>query len=185
MKLADAITIVFLTIVTVVGLFTNGHVFLPSHFYLKYVIDSFIRDKKHYLLLEKPDFFRALLYCHLLVNWPLAVISLYGLTFQKSWLSTTSLILAVSFASISVSYPPVHSVFFLKWFNYSPISQLKLELSASLLKKCLQSACITITILVIYAGSCTRRTSWIGEGIGRACTNVLYFVWCCYCCYIS
>ncbi|KAK1389028.1 EXPERA domain-containing protein [Heracleum sosnowskyi] len=102
MKLTDAITILFLTIVTIVGVFTNGHVFLPSHYHLKYVIDSFIRDKKHYLLLEKPDFFRALLYYHLVVNWPLAVISLYGFIFQKSWIRTTSLILAVSFASITV-----------------------------------------------------------------------------------
>lgn len=102
MKLADAITVLFLTIVTVVGVLTNGHVFLPSHYYLKYVIDSFIRDKKHYLLLEKPDFFKALLYYHLLVNWPLAVISLYGFIFRKSWIRTTSLILAVSFASITV-----------------------------------------------------------------------------------
>ncbi|KAL8088083.1 hypothetical protein AgCh_038010 [Apium graveolens] len=102
MKLADAITVLFLTIVTVVGLFTNCHVFLPSHYYIKSVIDSFIRDKKHYLLLEKPDFFRALLYYHLVVNWPLAVISLYGFIFRKSWIRTTSLILAVSFASITV-----------------------------------------------------------------------------------
>lgn len=103
MKVADAMTVLFLTIVTVVGLLTNGHVFLPSHYYLKHMIDSFIRDKKHYLLLEKPDFYRALLYYHLVVNWPLAVISLYGFLFRKSWIRTTSLILAVSFASFTVS----------------------------------------------------------------------------------
>lgn len=126
MKLADAITVLFLTIVTVVGLFTNGHVFLPSHYYLKSVIDNFIRDKKHYLLLEKPDFFRALLYYHLLVNWPLAVISLYGFIFRKSWIRTTSLILAVSLASITVSLLFWIPFFpFLKMFDCTTIYQLK------------------------------------------------------------
>lgn len=123
MKLADAITVLFLTIVTVVGVLTNGHVFLPSHYYLKYVIDSFIRDKKHYLLLEKPDFFKALLYYHLLVNWPLAVISLYGFIFRKSWIRTTSLILAVSFASITVSYTRVFFPFLII-VKYTTCSQL-------------------------------------------------------------
>lgn len=112
MKLGDGFTVLFLTIVTIVGLFTVGHVFLPSHNYLKHLIDCFIEDKKHYLLLEKPHFFRALLYYHLVVNWPLAVISLYGFMFRKSWISTTSLILAVSFASITVSYTPSRTDFF-------------------------------------------------------------------------
>lgn len=101
-KLADAITLLFLTIITVGGMVMGCHLFLPSHYYLQHMIDNYIREKRHYLLLEMPEFYKALLYYHLLINWPLAVISLYGFTFRKSWLSTTSLILAVSFASISV-----------------------------------------------------------------------------------
>ena len=112
MKLLDAITLLFLSMITAGGIVMDCHLFLPSHYYLKLMIDDYIREKRQYLLLEMPEFYKALLYYHLLVNWPLAVISLYGFTFRRFWFSTTTLILSVSFASISVNYPPAHTVFF-------------------------------------------------------------------------
>ncbi|KAL1812888.1 hypothetical protein DCAR_0625150 [Daucus carota subsp. sativus] len=102
MKLLDAITLLFLSMITAGGIVMDCHLFLPSHYYLKLMIDDYIREKRQYLLLEMPEFYKALLYYHLLVNWPLAVISLYGFTFRRFWFSTTTLILSISFASISV-----------------------------------------------------------------------------------
>ncbi|KAL1812887.1 hypothetical protein DCAR_0625149 [Daucus carota subsp. sativus] len=102
MKLADAITVLFLCLVAFVGLMPLGYVFLPSDHSLHHHIEDFMRSEQHYLVLEMPPFFKPLLYYHLLVNWPLAVASLYGFIFRKSWVSTTSLILGVAFASIVV-----------------------------------------------------------------------------------
>ncbi|XP_050206973.1 uncharacterized protein LOC126656446 isoform X1 [Mercurialis annua] len=99
-KITDAILFIFFLIVAVIAPLLDGQVILPTNLYPEFLIDLkkwYIDEVDDYLVAEKPHFFVGIIWIELLFQWPLALLSLYGILTSKPWIRTTCLIFGASF----------------------------------------------------------------------------------------
>ncbi|XP_043688304.1 sigma intracellular receptor 2-like [Telopea speciosissima] len=98
-KLVDAILFLFFLVIAVVVPLLDSQTCLPMHLFPDFLIDLsswYAREYGDYLIVEKPDFFVALVWLELILQWPLSIANLYAILSRKSWFSKTCLIYGVS-----------------------------------------------------------------------------------------
>ncbi|RZC49783.1 hypothetical protein C5167_018211 [Papaver somniferum] len=77
----------------------NGQIILPTEFFPKFLVDlvsKYIQENNDYLMSEKPHFRVGLAWVELLLQWPLAIASVYGFLKKRSWVKKTCLAYGVS-----------------------------------------------------------------------------------------
>lgn len=97
--LVDAVLFVFFLVIAVVAPLLDAQSCLPLDFYPGFLVDLNIwygREFGDYLVVNKPDFFVALVWLELLFQWPLSLLNLYAVVARKSWFKTSCLVFGVS-----------------------------------------------------------------------------------------
>ncbi|XP_050206755.1 uncharacterized protein LOC126656277 [Mercurialis annua] len=98
-KLVDAIFFIFFLIVAVSAPLLDSQITLPTNLFPELLLNLkkwYINEFDDYLVAEKPHFFVGIIWIELLFQWPLAVLSLYGILTSKPWTRTTCLIYGAS-----------------------------------------------------------------------------------------
>ncbi|KAI3978217.1 hypothetical protein MKX01_013048 [Papaver californicum] len=73
--------------------------YLPIQFFPKFLVDlvsEYNQKNNDYLMSEKPHFRVGLAWIELLLHWPLAIATVYGLLKKSSWAKKSCLIYGVS-----------------------------------------------------------------------------------------
>ncbi|PIN08293.1 hypothetical protein CDL12_19126 [Handroanthus impetiginosus] len=98
-KVVDAVLFIFFLFIAIVAPLIDAQTCLPQHLFLPFLVELknwHVQEFGDYLVSEKPHFFVGIVWLELLLQWPLAVASVYGIVAGKSWFSTTCLIYGVS-----------------------------------------------------------------------------------------
>ncbi|WRX14544.1 hypothetical protein QQP08_007031 [Theobroma cacao] len=91
-KVLDAILLRMLVLISVAAPLRDSQSVLHESIYPELLV----REYQDIFLLEKPHFFRALLWLELVCQWPLALLNVYGMLASKPWLNTTCRIFGAS-----------------------------------------------------------------------------------------
>lgn len=98
-KLIDAILFLFFLVIALAVPILDSQICLPRELYPDVVINFktwYTQEYGDYLVTEKPHFFVGLVWLELLFQWPLSLVSLYGILTGKSWVKTVSLMFGSS-----------------------------------------------------------------------------------------
>ncbi|KAH7533053.1 hypothetical protein FEM48_Zijuj04G0089100 [Ziziphus jujuba var. spinosa] len=100
-NLIDALLFSFFLSIAILTPLIDAQICLPhSHtFYPDLLLDAthwYTNEFGDYLVAEKPDFFVGIIWVELLLQWPLALVNLYGILASKPWFNTTCLCYGVS-----------------------------------------------------------------------------------------
>lgn len=109
LKLIDILLFLFFLVIALAAPLIDAQTCLPLSFYPDFLVDlknSYARDYGDYLVAEKPDFFKGIVWLELLFQWPLALLNLYGILGGKPWFNTTCLIYGAScITSMVILFP--------------------------------------------------------------------------------
>ena len=98
-KVVDVILLLTFLTISVVAPFLDAQTYLPQSIFPNVLIRLYkwyTIENQDYLLVDKPHFFTALMKLELVFQWPLALITIYGLLTSKPWFNTTCLIFGAS-----------------------------------------------------------------------------------------
>ncbi|GMI99836.1 hypothetical protein like AT2G32380 [Hibiscus trionum] len=98
-KVVDGLLLVAFTASFVTAPLICSQAVLPETSFPESVVrlkQSFVDECQDYLMVEKPNFFVALVWLELTFQWPLALLNIYGILASKPWFNTTCLIYGVS-----------------------------------------------------------------------------------------
>ncbi|XP_017970031.1 PREDICTED: transmembrane protein 97 [Theobroma cacao] len=98
-KVLDAILLLMLVLISVAAPLLDSQSVLPESIYPELLVRLnkwYAGEYQDIFLLEKPHFFRALLWLELAFQWPLALLNVYGMLASKPWLNTTCFIFGAS-----------------------------------------------------------------------------------------
>ncbi|XP_021908945.1 transmembrane protein 97 [Carica papaya] len=98
-KLVDAILLLFSLVIALAAPLLDAQTCLPTTIFPDLLVETkqwYSREYGDYLVEEKPNFFVALVWIELLLQWPLSLVNIYGILAGKSWVKSTCLIYGVS-----------------------------------------------------------------------------------------
>ncbi|XP_022775737.1 sigma intracellular receptor 2-like [Durio zibethinus] len=99
-KVVDSILLLMFVLISVAAPLVDSQTCLPETIYpdlLVRIYKWYAAEFQHFLLVEKPHFFVALVWLELVFQWPLALLNVYGMLASKPWFNTTCLIFGASF----------------------------------------------------------------------------------------
>ncbi|XVE91759.1 hypothetical protein REPUB_Repub01dG0039100 [Reevesia pubescens] len=105
-KVVDSILLLLFLLISVAVPLVDTQTLFPQSLYpdlLVLIYKWFEVEFQHFLLVEKPHFFVALVWLALIFLWPLALLNVYGMLASKPWFNTTCLIFAASFITTLVA----------------------------------------------------------------------------------
>ncbi|KAM7275538.1 hypothetical protein ACFE04_017404 [Oxalis oulophora] len=98
-KLLDLTLLIFNSIIAIAVPLIDAQTCLPQNYFPQALINlkqSYAKEAGDYLVNEKPGFFIGLVWLEIFLQWPLALLNIYGILGSKSWVKTTCLIYGVS-----------------------------------------------------------------------------------------
>lgn len=98
-KLIDAILFLFFLLIAVVVPLLDAQICLPRDLYPDLLVNFkswYAREYDDYLVAQPPHFFVGLVWLELFLQWPLSIVSLYGIATGKSWVKNVCLIFGSS-----------------------------------------------------------------------------------------
>lgn len=98
-KLIDAILFLFFLLIAVVVPLLDAQICLPRNLYPDLLVNFkswYAREYDDYLVVQRPHFFVGIVWLELFLQWPLSIVSLYGIATGKSWVKTVFLIFGSS-----------------------------------------------------------------------------------------
>ncbi|KAK6252064.1 hypothetical protein QUC31_013784 [Theobroma cacao] len=98
-KVVDALLLVVFVVMLLLGPLIDAQTVLPESSFPDVLIrlkQSYANEYQDYLMVEKPQFFVALVWLELVFQWPLVVLNIYGILASKPWFNTTCLIYGAS-----------------------------------------------------------------------------------------
>ncbi|XVF03067.1 hypothetical protein REPUB_Repub04eG0228700 [Reevesia pubescens] len=98
-KVVDTLLLVALVVMLLAGPLIDAQIVLPETTFPDVLIrlkQSYAEEYQDYLMVEKPHFFKALVWLELVFQWPLVLLNIYGILASKPWFNTTCLIYGAS-----------------------------------------------------------------------------------------
>ncbi|KAH9617283.1 hypothetical protein KSS87_012093, partial [Heliosperma pusillum] len=109
LKLVDTVLFMFFFLMAMFAPLLDAQYCLPEEYQPKFLIEfsSWCSNElDYYLVVDKPSFYVGLAWMELCVSWPLSIINLLAMIYDKSWFNTTCLIHGVCLTTSMINIRP-------------------------------------------------------------------------------